>query len=359
MILPLLLKKKQVLEPDVVIGTPSGIYTINSFTYPSTIDSISNLYAKYAYDDGLTNLPIVILMHGYGESGGYVASFVNSVFTRFASYGYFICAVAKRGRDGGGGTRDSSGRETYDILDAINYIKTNYSGRVNPNKISFIGYSGGGMDALGCAAKLPDLFDVIVNFFGISDLAAWHTQEPGAQPTIELYVGGSPATVPLKYAARKFKEAALLNSLAYIYCFHDEADSAVEVSHSDLLNNYAVSIGRQLEYNRTTSANSPRWYHGLPNSGDLILAETYFKQKVHDFKCPALPLSGTLQINGFVKTKQFEIRVGNMDDHVAMVNYNLTSKTFEVITTESAAVVVYFQNTQQNFTVNGSHIFNF
>src|SRR5687768_8549622 len=92
----------------------TGVYTEEEFTYDSSIDdAIDNLGGKYAFDDGIAShgpLPVLLVMHGYGGS---VAEITEATLRRYASYGFLAVAVGKRG------SRDASGREAQDILDAL------------------------------------------------------------------------------------------------------------------------------------------------------------------------------------------------------------------------------------------------
>ena len=148
-------------------GITAGSYTHGEFTYSSSIDAITNLYAKYAYDVGFDNLPIRVLMHGFSQDT--TAIDANEMETIAGLSRCFVLVVGMRGRDGADGSLDKSGRELYDIYDAIQYIITNFASRINPENIIISGYSGGGGNTLGYCCKFPDHHVMAVDYAGISD----------------------------------------------------------------------------------------------------------------------------------------------------------------------------------------------
>ena len=125
-----------------------------------------DLTMKLSYPAGGTNLPIVVVMHGFSQA---VSDFDTPAFKRFARYGAFCAFVEMRGRGASDGTPDVSAREIYDIVDAVTYITTTYADIVDADNINLVGYSGGGGNAYAVAAKFPDLFSTVTAFFGISD----------------------------------------------------------------------------------------------------------------------------------------------------------------------------------------------
>jgi len=309
---------------------------IGDFRYGSTIDAIDDLYAKYAYLPNINNLPILILMHGFHQ---HISDFTNNdVFNRLARYGVFVCAVSMRGSDDSSGSHDSSGRELYDILDAINYVKTNFPNVVDANRVAIVGYSGGGANALGCAIRFPDTFtDVIAHFpisdYGYSNPDGWWYHAVSSRPLIENSIGGTPATVPNKYHSRAFN-LGITNYTGKLHLYHDNDDSIVPLINTqkvvqtlDLagMTNYSVSY--------TSSVNVNRWLHALPNAvASVRWTEDYWCPVVTKKVNPVwtIPVSGSIKAMGYLETKHFNIWLGDGTEHVADVVYNTSTDSYTV-----------------------------
>lgn len=274
-----------------------------------------NLSMKLSYPAGGTNLPIVIVMHGFAQS---VADFDTPAFKRFARYGAFCAFVEMRGRGSSEGTPDVSAREIYDIVDAVTYITTNYSGVVDANNINLVGYSGGGGNAYAIAAKFPDLFNTVTVFFGVSDYGydvtdGWYQNgaTAGTKTSMETWIGGNPTGVPNSYHARAHVLGVTNYTGGYLWIFHDDQDTSVPIINmtnvtdaldAAALTNYADSI--------TTTSSNPRWTHSLPIAGAAVIrAETTFMPVIVAGTHAAwtVATSGTVTVLGYIATKRFTI----------------------------------------------------
>lgn len=295
----------------------TGATTTENMTYSSSIDSISNLHARVSYRD-VQEQPICILMHGLGQAA---SDFLDSTLIRFAEiYGYFTAAVGMRGRDGASGTNDASGRELFDIYDAITYIRSNYSTKVSQTRVIIVGYSGGGGNVLGMASRFPDLAVLYVDFFGISDYGydgtfSYYVQTPGQQANLQTWVGGTPAAVPNEYKSRQFMWSAS-NCKGKLRMYHDLSDSSVNVNHSQRTETQLIADSfTNYVYSQSQSGDPERWIHGLPNVGQTgqenIDAEDQFSGEGFSLSIPSMPTSGTLKINGYLKCSLFTIWLGN------------------------------------------------
>lgn len=130
--------------------------------------TLNNLLVRTAYAKDATDLPIVLILHGWdGQTAAY-----GEMMDRLAQGGLFVGAVGMRGRDGADGARDASGREIYDIYDALQTIRSQYAARVSPTLAAICGWSGGGGNALAAACKFPDTWNVVIDYFGMSDYGA-------------------------------------------------------------------------------------------------------------------------------------------------------------------------------------------
>lgn len=307
------------------------------FLYSSSIDNISNLYAHYAYNDRGAKLPIVILMHGYVQDASAMTPWIMCDMARF---GFFACAVGMRGRDGADGSVDVSGRELYDIIDAIEYIKHNFADIVDANNINVVGYSGGGGNVFGLAAKFPDYFNLLVSHFGISDygydpINSWWATNPNRRPSMKNWIGHTPDENIGAYYCRAHHLGVGKNFMGgFLYIFHDTGDDNVPVIQSKVvanemdknnLNNYYLSI--------TTPDDSVRWIHANPHENEPIrLSREVWGMpvlnKIHKNWC--VPKQCQMLVQGYLVTKRFEIWLGNGQEHVANVDYDTQMKTYNI-----------------------------
>lgn len=310
---------------------------VGNFRYSSSIDNITNLYAHYAYKPSENILPIVILMHGYTQDS---KSMTAEIMNDMAEYGFFVCAVGMRGRDGATGSVDVSGRELYDIIDAVEYVKTTFSNVVNTNQIHVAGYSGGGGNAFGLAAKFPDYFNTLISHFGISDYGydtvnSWWATNPSRRASLEEWIGFNPTNNLGAYYSRAHQYGIGKNfKEGFLWMFHDSEDTNVPPIQSQItkeqmdinnLTNYFLSI--------TKPGDNPRWIHASPNLnepvrftrdywGPPILAQTYPQWSVGE--------TGEMLIQGYLKTKRFEIWLGNGQEHVADLTYDTTADSYTI-----------------------------
>lgn len=359
----------------------SKSYTDNSFLYTSSIDSgVTNLYAKYSYDNGVTSalpatVPVLILMHGYS---GDANSLTIADMHRFASYGFFTVAVGMRGRNGASGSIDASGREIYDILDALFYVQSHFGSIVDPVLAYINGYSGGGGNILACLTKCPDYFAGASSFFGISDYGynspyGWYYFYSGAPTLLNMDIGLR-ASYPDAYRARFAQDAILSNIQAggYLEMFHDTEDPLVSVESSRAINSILSGLPN-FNYHESNPSSVIRWLHGHPSDhGELINAESIFIPNLKLKTSWNMPTSGTRVINGWFKSRSlnFEIWLSNSEsprinsvggrNKVVSLNYNINTKQFIItsITNNTPTYVeIRFGNITQNVIIlDGSPI---
>lgn len=329
--------------------TPSLI--AGNFVYGSTIDPAATyLFAKYAYVSG-SRRPILVVMHGFQDGA---AAATDAIMVDMAEAGFFAVAVGMRGRDNANGTPDVSGRETHDIIDAVEYVKAHFGQSVNPDSVHVTGYSGGGGNALALACKAPDYFSVVASHFGMSDYGydetdGWGEQSPARQATLaewigakarDAWAGGEPVNLNA-YRARNAVEAIALNRVGgHVYLFHDDQDTNVSVSHSEnVADAFASESNVRATLNVTTATDSPRWLHGMPHPvGDPDTPAGAPVRFTRDVWGPAalaaepwiVPTTGTMRVLGYLKTKRFEVWLGDGTEHVADLTYDTDASAYTV-----------------------------
>lgn len=306
-----------------------------NFTYSSTIDDISNLYAHYAYKKSETNLPVVILMHGYTQDANTMTKWIME---NMAEYGFFTCAVGMRGRNGATGSVDVSGRELYDIIDAVEYIKNKFSSVVDNTQIHVAGYSGGGGNVFGLAAKFPDYFNTLASHFGISDYGydtvnSWWATNPSRRNSLEEWIGFSPSNNIGAYYSRAHQYGVGKNfKEGFLWMFHDSADTNVPPVQSQLVQNQ-MDINNRTNYflSITTPNDDPRWIHGSPGENEPVrFTRDYWGPPIIEKQYPQWSVNeqDSMLIQGYLKTKRFEIWLGNGQEHVAELTYDVDTGTY-------------------------------
>ena len=332
---------------------------MENHTYRSTITQGAggplNLKAELNYDDTMANAPIAVVMHGYSGSSG-LFSAVRTNAQRLRDQGFFAISVAMRGREGSEGTRDSGGLEIYDIYDAVEAIKSDFAGLVNPEIIYLTGYSGGGGNTMSALTKFPNYFNVGAAFFGMSDYGygpvdGWYFNGAGSsrQPQLRSDIGDPTLANPAvadRYHARASNLASANNPYSEIHLFvnTDETicppvnmttyyDNAVsQEAYAGEFSNITVHIGQPALYhdfntNGLNEANELQsWPHSAPSANQQSAAETWFMSRLLAGKIPrhALNASDSLFVAGFVKTSCFECRVGDGQQGALQLDYELS-----------------------------------
>ena len=308
-----------------------------TFTLNSSLDFASNLLSKYCYDDSNTDMPIIVLMHGFRGS---IDNISSGMMQRIANEGFFVLAAGMRGRKGASGYRDASGREIYDIYDAVNYVKKHFP---VSDKVCISGYSGGGGNALAAATKFPDTFNVVVDHFGMSDYGydqtyGWYYTNPSYQNDIVNFIGDTPESAPEKYLSRAHI-FGVNNFKGEIYVFHDSEDAAVSILQSqrleeiqgDYINGYFFYSG---------PGDSVRYFHDIDTSQ---ITEPIWLPRAQAVEPQELASTGSVRVCGYIVTKDFKIFLGNLDDRTADVTYDLNENRF-VVTPLSGETLVRIVN---------------
>jgi pimeloyl-ACP methyl ester carboxylesterase len=308
---------------------------------------LTNLYLKYTFQRGATDLPVLLAIHGWSGSAG---SFdADSTLDRLARYGFFVASLGLRGNDGASGSKDASGKECYDVYDALTYIRANFLGVVSQTKAALFGSSGGAGVALGCACKFPDAWNCIAAYFPMSDYGrdgtdGWYFNNPGSfTGEIATRVGGTPVAVPGNYYARDAVAAIANYTGAPLYLFHDSGDTTVPPVHSARIAAAMTAAGlTNCTRSLTGPEDDPRWIHGYPaDNPGLIESEAIWKSAALTGAAWTVPASGTLTCIGYLKTKRFEVRLGGLVDHAATVVYGAVADQYTVTPlTGSVAVTI-------------------
>lgn len=306
-----------------------------AISYNSTIDDLTLLY-DISYNSSLSLRPLVVLMHGWNDSR---TAIVEEWKNRLVTGRRIVCqAVDMRGRSSSDGTADASGREIYDIYDAINHAIANYS--IDPYNINIMGYSGGGGNVLKMMCAFPDLFTTATSFFGMSDYGVsssdgWWYTTAARRAEIQARIGGAPARFRSRYYTRS--GLYFISNARYSRCraYHDEGDAAVPVVNTENIET-AVSDMSNWAVNISDATDSTRWLHGYPYTGGggtpNMNAEPAIFNDINNssYRNPSIAREGTLLIPGYLITKNFRIWLGDGLWNYATVDYDLNQRSFVI-----------------------------
>ncbi|MCC6442234.1 MAG: alpha/beta hydrolase [Armatimonadetes bacterium] len=317
---------------------------IEEITYPSSIDPLPRLEAAVAYPLGAENLPLVLLMHP--DMPGTRAELLPDI-ERLARQGLFAAAVSLRGRDGSDGQPDVNGREAFDIYDAVLHLRRRYAPIVSPDRAHGIGYSSGGANVLACALRFPDFLVSVHAFFPPTDWRAFlETMDrerfaatlgkEGIEErlaAIRSFIGGSPEEAPERYRARNLLRAVGNNRQIPIQLFHDAEDrfTLPFLSESYLARAWELSMANVSLF-LSRRGDRERYLHARPSAWKgLVEAERHFIPQILQrvWPAPVLPPEGALTVLGYLKTKRFEIWLGEGTKSTAEVAYRLKKDTAE------------------------------
>jgi dienelactone hydrolase len=338
----------------------SAAPVVAPYLYPSTITSDAHgpldLVAELNYDDSRSHAPIAVVMHGYSGTTGKLGE-VRGNAQHLRDKGFFAVSVAMRQRDGSDGVRDSGGLEIYDIYDAVEAVKADYPGLVNPEIVYLTGYSGGGGNTLAAVCKFPNAFNAAAAFFGMSDYGyntthGWYYDGASISHQAQMRTDiGDPAlgstNVTDRYHARASNRASANNPYTEIHLFVNASETTCPpVNDTSFVSNavsravfageftnMTVHIGASGLYqdfntNGVNDADEQQvWPHGAPTHDQQDAAENWFMTRLLAGQLPrrTLNASDTLHVAGFVKTSRFECHVGDGQEGMIQLDYALAS----------------------------------
>jgi len=313
-----------------------------TLAYWNPLDDTGPLYLFAAYPLLERPLPVLVVMHGYSEGADRMT--VAPVVRRFARrHGLLAVSVDMRGRGGSAGRRDSGGREVSDIWAAVEFLRTHFRHRMDPENLGILGYSGGGGNVFSVLVKCPDLFRCAFSFFGISDYAYWFDHGALGRHRAQLVadIGGHPGEFPERYAARNSLLGVGNNPYTDIHLFWDAEE---EVCPAYFNRAYAERAHRLGFDNVTLHESRPgdryRWHHGYPeDSSDLVTVEPFIAEALLDPLVPpvAADVVGRMTVVGYLITRPFIITLGELTDSVAEVDYRIAGRVWSFRFTPQSA----------------------
>ncbi len=382
------------LSINNLIGSTS---TNVSFTYSSTIDpSITNLYGEITYPTSLSG-PFPMLYYGHGYTAGEdktqagVSTLPTDFREKLSTNGPFVViALGLRQRDNADGRQDDGGRETYDIKDGIDYVRTNFP-TIASGYLVIAGGSGGGGNAYNYMMKFPDAYNYAVVYFGISDygfetnqatygaFVSWWDQQHfadlvdssfgvrGVLARNTMYpltsgggFSGNPYDNAQKYWLYNYRSRSAVDILphnirtnTHLWFYHNTADTTVYPDSSYALTNSLSLAGLGSFY---TFSNSATLY---PHSTIHVLPDSYNQWSYHAtnfvYLSKTLPRAGSRRIGGWLESTLFNIWLGYGTNGVADVTYDTVAGTYAfTLQSGSTAASITQASYTTNFTLSGN-----
>lgn len=138
-----------------------------------------------------------------------------------------------------------------DILRCVDAFCERYPEKVDKERIYLLGGSGGGHMALCALAADPGRWAMVSSWCPITDLVAWHSENPNYAPHIAACCGGEPGATPevdQEYFRRSPINMVERLSQGRVYINHGKFDPSVPYTHSLRLYNALCSHGGKTQY---------------------------------------------------------------------------------------------------------------
>ncbi|NHK26418.1 alpha/beta fold hydrolase [Parvularcula flava] len=271
--------------------------------------------------------PILLMSHGWHGSVEHPGPETPNPYP-----GFLTIQVDMRGRAYSLGEPDANGYELYDFYDALTYARHAYAEHISdPDRVHFLGGSGGGGNALAVAGRFPDLFASVVAKYPMSDYAAWYEGDAVGEfrDEMDIWIGASPAEAPEAYAVRSGL-TAVPNILSPLYIVHGETDIRVPSSHSRNYASAAKMLDRPVTYLELAGVGSMAHLGNITSAQEADLAGFVDTALTHHAQAPQLPRKGLLVVPGYIRTRYFEVMLGSIDQ-VGLLAYDLDAGEAQLI----------------------------
>jgi dipeptidyl aminopeptidase/acylaminoacyl peptidase len=215
------------------------------FDVKSTIDGSLEKNLLYM-PEGAKNAPLVVVLHTWSADRFNQIKSMPEELPK--SLGWAVLMPEFRGPNltinPRAGEACASTLAMQDIMDAVEYVCDNYS--IDRSHIFLMGGSGGGHMSLMMAAYAPRLWRAVSSWCPITDLAAWHGQNPNYADHIAACCGGVPganAEVDREYADRSPLTHVNEIAEATVFVHHGRFDPSVPYTHTWRLAQMVEALG--------------------------------------------------------------------------------------------------------------------
>jgi len=317
-------RKQAGAEPPTPFSPRPGLVE-KPLVYRSSVSHLDPLKAWMAYRPDGRSKPVVVAMHGYGDpvlrhGGRRMLGTTRS----YAERGLFALAVDLRGREESAGQRDDGGLEVMDIYDAVQAAVAQYPAEADGACVNLIGWSGGGGNTFSAVTRMPDLFSNAAAFYGITDYGYW--ADTSFKGLIQPNVGGETRQVPDRYLARNSLLGVGNNAYTRFQFFWDEKERICPSWMDTEFRRIAGALGYgNITAHESRATDRFRWLHEGMDRGSAVESErlTLPLMLEGNNPSPALRPEGRLMVLGYLMTRRFQILVGQGNDAVAEVAYQL------------------------------------
>ncbi len=310
--------------------------------YPSSQDPSIKLFAQFFIPDK----PAPLRLHMHGWHGSAKVHHADNVEDSASHQDWFMVYPDMRGRGDATGRPDCNGWELQDVIDAAEFAKKQFAGKIlDPGRIYLSGGSGGGGNVYALLGKFPDYFHRAHADCGISDYELWYRNDTVGEFRDEMegdgWIGGNPDSNLEAYRSRGGL-TTVRNLCTPLINFHGETDIRVPSEHA---RRYTAAAQQAGKWPLVT-------YHELPGVGtnahwgNISPEQTAFRETTAEafLKIPSppveIPRAGKMVVAGYLKTKYFDV-ILNSIDHIAELEYDLDKREFKVSRDHKALIVKY------------------
>ncbi|MCE5249799.1 alpha/beta fold hydrolase [bacterium] len=204
------------------------------FTFRSSFDQTEQKAVAYIPNvcRTRTTSPLLVVAHYMG--GNRFTGARTGYYPECDARGYLLVCPELHGKRTSGETSCAALEAQHDIIDAITYMKQNYS--VDSSKVYIVGRSMGGMLAAVMAAKYPDLFAAAVAGQGVMDLKLFtETTIPSLIGSVERECGPYSEATRFDYERRSAVSYAPNFQYVPLMMWHGTNDTWVPPEQSEHL----------------------------------------------------------------------------------------------------------------------------
>jgi pimeloyl-ACP methyl ester carboxylesterase len=243
---------------------------------------------------------------------------------------YLVVDVDMRGRAFSTGTPDCNGYELYDVYDAVNFVRREYSDYlIDGDVVYFESGSGGGGNALALAGKFPDLFSAVNALSPIADYERWYQQDSEYKEfrdEMDIWIHNDPRNHKEAYASRS-GITVVENVLSSILIYHGGSDLRVSCELSRAYKQKADMCGKGGSVALRILQNvGTRDHFGNISKEQLTAMKADCLENLRRNKSPVfIPNAGRFVVAGYLVTKAFSIFLDTVD-RVAHIKYDIDTR---------------------------------
>ena len=248
---------------------------------------------------------------------------------------WFFIRPEMRGRGDSTGKPDCNGFELQDAIDAVKFARKKFADKIlEPEKVFLSGGSGGGGNVLAILGKFPDFFCRAHADCGIYDYAAWYRGDAVGEFRDEMegegWIGGNPDTRPEAYQSRS-GITTVRNLQTPLILFHGENDLRVPAAQARCLMDEVHKQNKHalVSYFELPGCGGKDHWSNISPELKAFREQTAAAFMALPSPVIQMPRSGCLTVAGFLKTRDFEVRLDSVDQ-VAELRYDLDRNVLEL-----------------------------